>query len=76
MDLQIAFNVVIGVVMLLAGYVLKGIRDDQVLVEKNLSDLIHELPNTYARRDDMKEVRDALIRIEQRLIDGKTYSLK
>jgi hypothetical protein len=74
MDWQTAFNALIALVALLITAGLKSILDSVTELRREDADL-HErvtalamaLPETYARRDDMREIRDTLVRIEAKL---------
>ena len=71
METQSTFNLIFGALLSGIGGALmlafKGVHD----VEKDLSNLIAAMPETYARRDDLRdliaEVRASLLRIENKL---------
>jgi len=73
-DWQAAFDGAVALVFTGIGWFLATLYRDMRSLEQNLTDLVQELPNTYARRDDLKdlisEVRATLRRIEDKL-DGK-----
>ena len=73
-DWQQAFDGAVALVFTGIGWFLSTLYRDMRSLEQNLTELVQELPNTYARRDDlrdmMSEVRAALRRIEDQL-DGK-----
>lgn len=53
--LQWLLDATLGVVMLLGGFVLKSFRADHQALVKRHNDLEHSIPETYARRDDVKD---------------------
>jgi hypothetical protein len=71
MDWQLAFNLSFSIALLLAGWVLRVIWDGIQRLTIDLRVLESKLPETYARRDDvseaLKDIKEALIRIEQHL---------
>ncbi len=60
-----------ALVMALGGLILKGLKDEQTEQRERHNDLARTLPDTYARRDDLKaaveDVKISLRRIEDRL---------
>lgn len=70
-NLQLGFDVVVGLFSPIAMYVLKGLKDDTKAVSDKHDALAKAIPDTYARRDDVKdgftEVKSSLRRIEDHL---------
>lgn len=66
-DWQAAFNFVAGIAGAFGAWVMKMIIDDIRDIQKYQA----AMPETYARRDDVKEIKkellDALIRIETKI---------
>lgn len=66
------FNLATGAAGAFASYILLGMQADTRQQRQNLENLIKELPETYARRDDthriFDEIKSALTRIESRQI--------
>jgi hypothetical protein len=60
MDLQSAFNIVAGVACGIGGWVLRIIWDAQQRLSGDLAELERRLPDTYARRDDIRDLRREL----------------
>ena len=56
MDWQTAFNVAAGVIGALGGWVLRVVWDGQQQIKREVSELERRLPETYARRDDIREL--------------------
>lgn len=74
MDWQDAFNIVYGIAALLGGWTLKGfydaineLRHEDGALHDRVTKLATSLPDTYARRDDMKEIKETLVRIESKI---------
>lgn len=57
MDLQTAFNVVAGIACSIGGWVLRVLWDAQQRLSGDLSELERRLPDVYARRDDIRDLR-------------------
>lgn len=70
-DWQTAFNWAGAALLAAAGWVMKALHAEVKEARKDHADLVRALPETYARRDDVKEgfqeVRDTLKRIEDKL---------
>lgn len=66
-DWQSAFNILFALFGAVGGYVMKVFHDEI----KDNRDELQKLPSTYARRDDMKEMKtdiiDTLKRIEDKV---------
>jgi hypothetical protein len=56
MDWQSAFNVAAGLVGALGGWALRILWDGQMQLKKEVNELERRLPETYARRDDIREL--------------------
>jgi uncharacterized protein (DUF111 family) len=80
-DLQIIFNILVALVGALGGWILNGLRSEQVNLRSDhnaLADKLHEIDKlvagTYVKRDDMEKLSTAIFtkldRIEGKL-DGK-----
>lgn len=69
--MQSLFNFAFGAVLMLSGWVLRTIWDAVNNLKKDLQELERNLPDTYVRRDDyrddMKEVKDILHAIFNKL---------
>lgn len=74
MDYQVAFNLAMCGVSGLGGWILKIIWDAQVELRASSVELQRDIVETYARRDDFKDMIHALFakldRMEDK-IDGK-----
>lgn len=74
MDWQSAFNIAFAIGGALGGWVLKTLHAEIKDARNDHADLAKTLPETYARRDDVKDgfksINEALGRIESKL-DGK-----
>lgn len=74
MDWQTAFNVTFAIVGLLVTAAITlltntvtELRREDAEIHDRVTKLAMQLPETYARRDDMREIRETLVRIEQKL---------
>lgn len=74
MDWQSAFNVVFAIAMVSGGWILKVLYDAVTELRRadgdihdRVTKLATSLPDTYARRDDMKEIKETLVRIESKI---------
>lgn len=56
MDWQTAFNVSAGLFGALGGWVLRVVWDGQQQIKQEVNELERRLPETYARRDDIREL--------------------
>ena len=69
--MQSLINFAFGAVLMLSGWVLRTIWDAVNNLKKDLQELERNLPDTYVRRDDyrddMKEVKDILHAIFNKL---------
>ncbi len=65
MDWQSAFNVVGGLLIGLGGWIMKSMHSEI----KDNRDAIAKLPETYARRDDVKDMKQEIIDALQRIED-------
>ena len=63
MDWQSAFNAVFGLLAAAMGWVMKSIYDRQNIHDKQFQDL----PNTYSRRDDVKDMKQEILHTLQRI---------
>ena len=81
MDTQTAFNMVVGLVAFLGGWVLNSLRDSIIALQKSDAELADKVQHievlvagSYVKRDDLKELSTALFnkldKIELKL-DGK-----
>jgi hypothetical protein len=74
MDWQSAFNLLFMGFMAICGYVIRSVHDAVQRLANDIKSLEKEVPEKYARKDDMHmilaEIKGALIRIEEKL-DGK-----
>jgi hypothetical protein len=74
MDWQSAFNLLFMAFMTVCGWVLKSVHEAVHTLTSDLKSLEKEVPEKYARKDDMHlilaEIKGALIRIEEKL-EGK-----
>lgn len=77
MDFQVLFDIALGLAGAFGGWVLKMMYDkinglDKDLFEqsKSFQSLVEKLPDTYARRDDVKDKFDQLLAACVR-IEGK-----
>jgi Tfp pilus assembly protein PilO len=74
MDWQAAFNLLFMAFMTVCGWVLKSVHEAVQTLTKDLKSLEKEVPEKYARKDDLNlmlgDIKGALIRIEEKL-DGK-----
>ncbi len=81
MDAQTAFNMVVGLVAFLGGWVLNSLRDSIAALQKSDAELADKVQHievlvagSYVKRDDLKELSTALFnkldKIELKL-DGK-----
>lgn len=59
---QWILDLVAALVLMMGGGIVKAIRDDGQGLRKDHDELVRSLPETYARRDD---VRDGFARIEK-----------
>lgn len=70
-DWQSAFNLAAGLVGGLGAVVLASVRDELKKLRSDHDALLRSLPETYARRDDVRDgfarIEAALARIEQSL---------
>lgn len=78
MDFQILFNVAAGIAGAAGGWVLKMVYDqlqtlnsDIKSTRKDFTDFVQTVPETYARRDDLKDKFEqllaAVIRVEGKI---------
>lgn len=70
-NLQTILNMVFGVVLMLAGWILRTVWDAVKTLQSDIKEIERDLPSTYVRRDDyrddMAEVKDILHKIFDRL---------
>jgi len=73
MEFQTLFNVALGGVMMLAGWIFRVGWGSLVSLRADLRDLEKEIPHIYIRREeyreDMREVKELLRHISARLDD-------
>jgi hypothetical protein len=71
MDWRDAFNVAILIAGALGGWALRTIWDAVSNLRDTVAELERNLPETYARRDDVRDLRDMIVarfdRLEARL---------
>lgn len=71
MDLQELFNVAIGLLLTVGGWLFKSVWDAQARMRRDFSELEKNLPLAYVRKDDFiahaERVEGALLRIEDKL---------
>lgn len=65
MDLQTLFNIAVGLIGSLWAFLMK-LAEDEI---KSIKEEQKELPNIYARRDDVKTMKDEIITLLQRIED-------
>jgi penicillin V acylase-like amidase (Ntn superfamily) len=74
MDWQSAFNLLFMGFMAVCGYVIRSVHDAVQRLADDIKSLEKEVPEKYARKDDMHlilaDIKGALIRIEEKM-DGK-----
>jgi hypothetical protein len=74
MELSDVFLGLFGVVMTMIGWWVRVMWEAQAALRADLSKIERQLPETYVRRDDfrdlVKSINDTLVRIEAKL-DGK-----
>lgn len=67
MEFQTAFDVLLGLAGALGGWIMKTLHDEQ----KDLRKRLDEIPETYARRDDVQrgfdQLNQVLVRIEEKI---------
>lgn len=68
-DFQVAFNIAIGVIGVLAGWLMRIMWTAQRELRQDLRQLEQGLPNTYARRDDVQSLTEALFKKFDRIED-------
>ncbi len=56
MDWQTAFNISAGMFGALGGWVLRVVWEGQQQLKQEVNELERRLPETYARRDDIREL--------------------
>lgn len=70
-NLEHAFDLVLGMLIAFVAWFAKRLQADQRQLERDLAAVERNLPNVYARRDDMAErfdqVLSALARIDSKL---------
>lgn len=70
-NFQTILNMVFGVVLMLAGWILRTVWDAVKTLQSDIKEIERDLPSTYVRRDDyrddMAEVKDILHKIFDRL---------
>jgi MOSC domain-containing protein YiiM len=75
MDWQSAFNIALGLIGAIGGWLLRIIWEAQIRLKDDLDALERRLPETYARRDDLKVVMEQIDhrfdRLERIVINGK-----
>lgn len=78
MDLQIAFNIALAIAAFMGGWWVKIMYDATRELQQDLAKLREQLPTEYVRKEDFRQVADALFkkldRIETKL-DGKQDKL-
>lgn len=60
MDLQSAFNIALSMVGALGGWWMRVLWETQTKLREDLAALERGLPQTYARRDDMRDLTKAI----------------
>lgn len=60
MDWQSAFNIAAGLLGGIGGWMLRVIWDAQQRLKNDLDSLERRLPETYARRDDIRSIVDSI----------------
>lgn len=78
MDWQSAFNIALGLLGAVGGWLLRVIWEAQIRLKDDLDALERRLPETYARRDDishmMGEINGRFDRLERLVIRGSNES--
>lgn len=78
MDWQSAFNIALGLLGAVGGWLLRIIWEAQIRLKDDLDALERRLPETYARRDDishmMTEINGRFDRLERLVIRGSNES--
>lgn len=69
MDLQLAFNIAVGLLGALAGFVLKTLWSAVERLRENLTKLESTLPDKFVRRDDFAAALDRIESKIDRLFD-------
>lgn len=78
MDPQVIFNVLVAIIGVLGGWLLKSfyeaiqeLRKEDGAIHTRVNDVSRDIANTYVRKEDfrdaLRDVKDALIRIESKL---------
>jgi hypothetical protein len=71
MDFQTLFNIAMGVVFTLSGWLCRALWDSVCKLRKDIQNIERHLPETYLRRDDynvdIAEIKQLLLRISDRM---------
>lgn len=71
MDLNLAFNVLTGVVCSILGYVIRTVWENQQKITRDLQDIENKLNESFVRKDDlhfiMEQIFSRFDRLESRL---------
>lgn len=60
MDMQAAFNVAVGLISAVGGWFFRVLWEAQSKLREDLAELERGLPATYARRDDVRDLSNAI----------------
>ena len=69
MDFQVAFDISLSLVFALGGWFMRIIWSSITSLTKDLKNLDEKVSETYARRDDMRTLSDALFKKLDRIED-------
>lgn len=69
MDWQALFNIAVGLIGAIAGWVIRVVWTAQESVRQDLAALERALPSTYVRRDDLRDWKDEILAELRRLGD-------
>lgn len=67
MDMQGAFNVAVGLISAVGGWFFRILWEAQSKLRDDLAELERGLPQTYARRDDVRDLTNAVFERLDRL---------
>jgi hypothetical protein len=62
-----AFNIAFALVSMVGGFILRTLWDAVTRMREDLAELERNLPATYARRDDVRQMTEALVARLERL---------
>lgn len=69
MDFQVAFDISLSIIFALGGWFMRIIWSSITSLTKDLKSLDDKVSETYARRDDMRTLSDALFKKLDRIED-------